>query len=116
MCINNPQKVRRKDRPKYRTAYKTLTESGCPIWYNHRVSKPYNVDGKWNKVEFENNHQKIKPNTAGFHLYLNRDEAEKQNYLSCCLVYKCEIRGVRFIGITGVRRAATVIATQFRVV
>lgn len=116
MCIVNAQKIKRTDRSKYKRAYKVITHRCLPILYYHKVSKPFNVEGKWNKVEFGDEEAKTNPDSAGFHFFLDYKKAELWKTLPDDVIFKCEIRGLKFIGVTGTRRIPTVIATQFRVV
>ncbi len=115
MCIDNAQKIKRTDKSKYKRAYKVITHRHLPIWHDYNVSKPFNVEGKLNKVEFGDEEAKTHPDSAGFHFFLDYKMAESWNIFAD-KIFKCEIRGIRFIGVTGTRRIPTVIATQFRVV
>ncbi len=118
MCIHNPIKVNRKDRKNYKIAYKVTNNDLFPIYYVHkRKGKPFNCKGKWNIVK---NVRKYTIDSIGFHLFLKREDASLFVKHLYGKIYKCEIRGIRFIGTTKIgtteNRNNTVIATQFRVI
>jgi len=92
MCIQNTQKVKRTDRSKYKIAWKVIGNDDYPVVHRNRVSKPFHVDGKWNIVKGAS---KEYPNSAGFHLFLSKKNADKWWKLDATVkTYKCEIRGV----------------------
>jgi len=117
MCIQNAQKVKKTDRSKYKIAYKVTNARAYPICYPGNVSKPFHLDGKWNKVKRISENKN--PNSMGFHLFLRKKDADKWwNLDTNHETHKCEIRGVLFIGKTNAAFGllSTVISTQFRVV